>query len=80
MPFIQTFYHSNCVLLVCYSRHCLNKGTIQLKLFDHVYTELVCFSDPHCIANMACWYQSSLEVKNKLVENQASKTNHHVLC
>ena len=46
----QTFYHSNSELLVRYSRHGFNSGPFDERIvLDHLNTELVRHSDPHCI-------------------------------
>ena len=45
----QTFYPLNSKQLVCYSRCALNNRPFdQWTVLDHLNTELVCYSDPHC--------------------------------
>ena len=50
MPFgYWTFYHSKHELLVCSSGHGLNKTTYSERtVLDHLNTEIVHYSDPHC--------------------------------
>ena len=50
MPFsYHTFYHLNSEILVCYSRHGLNNRPFdEQTVLDHLKTELVGYSDPHC--------------------------------
>ena len=44
-----TLYHLNSKLLVRYSRHGLkNRPFDKQTVLDHLNTELVCYSDPHC--------------------------------
>ena len=38
-------------LLVCYSNHSLNTKPFDEPVLDHVNTQLVRYSDPHCIMN-----------------------------
>ena len=51
MPFgYRTFYQTNSKLLVCYSRHGLNNGPFnEQNVLNHLNTEIVHYSDPHCI-------------------------------
>ena len=45
----RTFYHSNRELLVRYARHGLNNWPLEERIvLDHLNTELVSYSDPHC--------------------------------
>ena len=50
MPFgYQSLYHSNSELLVHYSRNALNNGPFdEQTVVDHLNTELVGYSVPHC--------------------------------
>ena len=66
-PISQTPYDLNSKLLVCYSSHVLNKELLvrysshdlnnkpfkEQTVLDHSNTEIVCYSDPHCIYKMA---------------------------
>ena len=48
--FSQTIYDLNSELLVCYLSHDLNNEPFnEQTILDHLNTELVCYSDPHCI-------------------------------
>ena len=62
-PISQTMYDLNSELLVRYSSHVLNNKLLvrysshglnnepfnEQTILDHLNTELVCYSDPHCI-------------------------------
>ena len=49
---LPTFYHLNSKLLALYSRHGMNNGPFdEITVLDHLNTQLVCSSDPHCNLN-----------------------------
>ena len=55
MLFLTTYsqFLLNNKLLVCYSSHDLyNEPFTWQTILDHLNTELVCYSDPHCNSNL----------------------------